>query len=307
MVDGLLLVDKQAGCTSHDVVQQVRRLMRQRRIGHCGTLDPDATGLLLLTLGQATRLTRFLIRAPKEYEGRLRLGIATDTYDASGRPTAERSTAGVEESHLGREMRAFVGSYAQVPPPYCAKKIGGEKYYELARRGEATPDEPKEVEIYAFEPAGPLADDRLAFRLACESGTYARSLVHDLGERLGCGAHLERLRRTRIGPFALDDALPVATLGERRAAEAPLGPAWLPLAEIPLPFATTVADAAQERRLLHGQTILTRQLDGMEGDWVRIADRRGRLLAIGSVVERLGGSGMVVIQPKIVFPAPALC
>ncbi|HPK66665.1 MAG TPA: tRNA pseudouridine(55) synthase TruB, partial [Thermoanaerobaculia bacterium] len=132
MVDGLLLVDKQAGCTSHDVVQQVRRLMRQRRIGHCGTLDPDATGLLLLTLGQATRLTRFLIRAPKEYEGQLRLGIATDTYDASGRPTAERSTAGVEASHLGREMRAFVGSYAQVPPPYCAKKIGGEKYYELA-------------------------------------------------------------------------------------------------------------------------------------------------------------------------------
>ena len=302
MADGLLLVDKQAGCTSHDVVQQVRRLMRQRRIGHCGTLDPDATGLLLLTLGQATRLTRFLIRAPKEYEGTLRLGIATDTYDASGRATAERSTAGIDEAGVADEMRAFVGSYQQVPPPYCAKKIGGEKYYEIARRGGETPDEPKEVQVFAFEPGGGLADDRIDFRLACESGTYARSLVHDLGGRLGCGAHLERLRRTRIGPFALADALTVAALGERRAAEADLGTAWLPLDAIPLPFPETVADAAQERRIQHGQTILVRQLAGEEGDWVRIADRRGRMIAVGSVVERLGGGGVAVVQPKIVFP-----
>jgi len=304
MVDGLLLVDKQPGCTSHDVVQQVRRLMRQRRIGHCGTLDPDATGLLLLTLGQATRLTRFLIRAPKAYEGTLRLGIATDTYDASGRTTAERSTEGIGEERVGVEMRAFVGAYQQVPPPYCAKKIGGEKYYELARRGEETPAEAKEVEVFAFEPGGPLAADRIDFRLECESGTYARSLVHDLGVRLGCGAHLERLRRTRIGPFALGDALTVATLGERRAAAADLGPAWLPLETIPLPFPGTVADAQQERRIHHGQTILVRQLAGGEGDWVRVADRRGRLIAVGSVVERIGEGGVAVVQPRIVFPSP---
>lgn len=304
MVDGLLLVDKQPGCTSHDVVQQVRRLMRQRRIGHCGTLDPDATGLLLLTLGQATRLTRFLIRAPKAYEGTLRLGVATDTYDASGRTIAERSTEGIGEERVGAEMHAFVGAYQQVPPPYCAKKIGGEKYYEIARRGGETPDEPKEVEVFAFEPGGPLAGDRIDFRLECESGTYARSLVHDLGARLGCGAHLERLRRTRIGPFALGDALTVAALGERRAAETDLGPAWLPLEAIPLPFPDTVADAQQERRIHHGQTVLVRQLAGEEGDWVRIADRRGRLIAVGSVVERLGGGGVAVVQPRIVFQFP---
>lgn len=304
MPDGLLLVDKQPGCTSHDVVQQVRRLLRQRRIGHCGTLDPDATGLLLLTLGQATRLTRFLIRAPKQYEGTFKLGISTDTYDGAGRITREGDASAVTRDQVAEAMRSFEGHYPQVPPPYCAKKIGGEKYYEIARRGGETPEVPKEVAIFGFAPLGELLDGELSFLLDCESGTYARSLAHDLGERLGTGAHLRRLRRTRIGPFRLEQAITVAALGEKVAAEQPLAPAWLPFDEIPLPFGEVAVDAQQERRLLHGQTILTRESSGGEGDWVKLTDRRRRFLAIGSVVERIGAGGVAVVQPRIVFNEP---
>ncbi|MFP5284284.1 MAG: tRNA pseudouridine(55) synthase TruB, partial [Thermoanaerobaculia bacterium] len=144
MKDGLLLVDKGPGVTSHDVVQRVRRLLRQKKIGHCGTLDPDATGLLLLTLGTATRLTRFLIRAPKVYEGTVRFGVVTDTYDASGRVTSEappEAVAALTLEVVETAMHRFEGTIEQQPPPYSAKKVQGVKYYELARRGEEVPAE----------------------------------------------------------------------------------------------------------------------------------------------------------------------
>ena len=145
--DGLLLLDKPAACTSHDVVQQARRALRQRKIGHCGTLDPSATGLLVLTVGRGTRLTRFLIRAPKVYEGEIRLGIETDTYDDDGKVVAEH-TVGVADDQIGRTMASFEGDYAQLPPPYSAKKIGGRKYYELAREGREVPRETVAVKIF---------------------------------------------------------------------------------------------------------------------------------------------------------------
>ena len=176
MKDGLLLVDKEAGLTSHDIVQRVRRLLKQKKIGHCGTLDPDATGLLLLTLGTATRLTRFLIRAPKVYEGVFRLGAATDTYDASGRVVSEASpeaVAALTRDAVAAAMHAFEGEIEQKPPPYSAKKINGVKYYELARRGEEVPDEAKEVTVYELAPLGELEDGRIGFRLACSSGSCA--------------------------------------------------------------------------------------------------------------------------------------
>ena len=197
--DGLLLVDKEPGGTSHDVVQRVRRILKQKKIGHCGTLDPEATGLLLLTLGSATRLTRFLIRAPKVYEGTIRFGVTTDTYDASGKVTAEASTAGLTTEAVAEAMRRFEGTFEQQAPPYSAKKVGGVKLYELARRGEEVPQETKEITVYELVATSELADDRLRFRLGCSSGTYARTLAHDLGAALGCGAHLEALRRLKIG------------------------------------------------------------------------------------------------------------
>jgi tRNA pseudouridine55 synthase len=304
MKDGLLLVEKDPGFTSHDVVQRVRRILRQKRIGHCGTLDPDATGLLLLTLGTATRLTRFLIRAPKVYEGTIRFGVATDTYDASGRVVAEASpeaVAALTREQVATAMHGFEGEIQQQPPPYSAKKVQGVKFYELARRGEEVPDEPKEVTVYEFTPLGEIEDGRLRFQLACSSGTYARGLAHDLGAALGLGAHLADLRRTRIGNFRADDAVTVARLEARTQAGEPVGPAWIPFDQIPLPFGEVTADPQQEHRIHHGQTVLVRELAGEEGDWVKLVNRRREFIAVGTVVERIGSAGVGIVQPKVVF------
>ncbi|HEX4954439.1 MAG TPA: tRNA pseudouridine(55) synthase TruB [Thermoanaerobaculia bacterium] len=298
---GLLLVDKEPGWTSHDVVQKSRRILAEKRIGHCGTLDPAATGLLVLTLGRATRLTRFLIRAPKVYEGVLRLGVTTDTYDAEGRVQREAPFEAVTEAAVRSEMTWFEGSYLQQPPPYSAKKVKGVRLYELARRGEEVEVEPKEVEVYEFVPAGPLVEGRMRFRLACASGTYARSLVHDLGARLGCGAHLAELRRLSVGPFKVEDALTIGALTERMAEDRDLGAAWYPFDAIPLPFEEVTADGQQEQRIHNGQAVLVRELPGQEGDWVKVVNRRRELIAVGSIVEKIGSAGMSLVQPKVVF------
>lgn len=304
MKDGLLLLDKEPGFTSHDAVQKSRRVLRQKKIGHCGTLDPDATGLLLLTLGTATRLTRFLIRAPKVYEGVIRFGAATDTYDASGKVVSEAPAAAVAALDLmavAEAMRGFQGEIQQQPPPYSAKKVQGVKYYELARRGEEVPSEPKEVTVYEFVPLGEIADGRLRFRLSCSSGTYARGLAHDLGAALGVGGHLAELRRTRIGGFRVEDALPISRLEERAQAGESLGSAWIPFDQIPLPFSEVTADPQQEHRISHGQTVLVRELAVEEGDWVKLVNRRRELIAVGTVIERIGSAGVGIVQPKVVF------
>jgi tRNA pseudouridine55 synthase len=301
MQHGLLLVDKDAGMTSHDAVQRVRRILRQKRVGHTGTLDPDATGLLVLTLGKATRLTRFFIQAPKVYAGTVRFGISTDTYDASGEVTAQRPIEGLDGARVAAAMGELEGTYLQTPPPYCAKKVGGVKYYELARRGEEVPLEPKEVVVYSFEPQGALEQGRIGFRLACSSGTYARSLAHELGAKLGTGGHLASLRRLQVGRFRLEDALTVEELARRVESGEPVGAAWVPFDQVPLPFVEVVADAQQERRLAHGQTVLLRDLGGEEGDWVKLLNRRQEFIAVGTVVERIGSAGVGVVQPKIVF------
>lgn len=300
-IDGLLLVDKTVGGTSHDVVQRARRILRQKRIGHCGTLDPDATGLLVLTLGQATRLTRFLIHAPKVYAGEVRFGVATDTYDASGRVTATASTASLSEAAIDEAMRRFVGTFEQRLPAFSARKIQGVKLYELARRGEEVPEVSKEVTIAEFRRTGPLADDRMPFLLSCSSGTYARALAHDLGAALECGAHLASLRRVAVGPFEVEKAITLDELERRIGAGEEAGEALLPMEKIPLPFSSCEVDSAQEKRLRNGQTAVIRGLAADAGDWVRLADSRGGLIAIGTVTERIGTGAIAVVQPKIVF------
>ncbi len=326
MKDGLLLIDKETGCTSHDVVQKARRILKEKKIGHCGTLDPDATGLLLLTVGTATRLTRFLIRAPKVYEGTIRFGAATDTYDAAGQVTSEGSIEGLTQTAIETEMARFVGTFEQTTPPYSAKKVGGVKLYEMARRGEEVPIETKEITVYEFAPTSELASGSITFRLACTSGTYARTLAHDLGSRLGCGAHLSALRRIKIGTFGLEQAVTLGELADRLApapaigaaldpeAEpavakpttagslaASAGSAWVPFDQIPLPFGAVVADGQQEQRIRHGQTVLVRELDGDEGDWVELRNRRQQLVAVGTIIERIGSGGTGIVQPKVVF------
>lgn len=175
------------------------------------------------------------------------------------------------------------------------------KYYEMARRGEEIPQETKEVTVFEFVPLGDFAGDALSFRLACSSGTYARSLAHEVGRAVGTGAHLSRLRRTRVGPIEvaqavrLDELAAVCERGEEPAA------AWLPFDRIPLPFAEVAVDAQQQRRIDHGQTVLVRDLAGEEGDWIKLVDLRQHLLAVGSVVERIGERGVAIVQPRIVF------
>jgi len=306
---GLLLVDKRPGGTSHDVVRIARRALGQRKIGHCGTLDPNATGLLLLTAGRGTRLTRFLIEAPKVYEGEIQLGAATDTYDAAGEVTFEGSTTSLTADNVAGAMKEFEGPLHQLPPPYSAKKIGGRKYYELARRGQDFERQGKDVEIHEFAPAGAFGDpgpDRIAFRLGCSTGAYARSLAHDLGERLGCGGHLATLRRLRVGSFEVEAAVDAERLeGVARGAEPlemdELGSAWVPFDEIPLPFPSVAMDATQERRVTHGQTVLAPGIEAGEGDWVQLTDGRGRFLAVATVAERIGHRGLAVVHPKILF------
>ncbi len=298
---GLLLIDKEVGGTSHTVVQKARRLLQQKKIGHCGTLDPAADGLLLLTVGHATRLTRFLIKAPKVYVGQIQFGTTTDTYDAEGEITAQAPIDDLSRQAIEAAMPQFEGKIAQLPPAYSAKKVNGVKLYELARRGEEVPRESREVTVYEFVATGDLVDGRISFRLGCASGTYARSLAYDLGEVLGCGGHLASLRRTSVGPFEVSEALTLDELARRLEADEDLDGGWYPFDSIPLPFDQITADPQQQRRLQHGQTILVRDLASEEGDWVKLINQRHQFIAIGTVVERVSAAGVGIIQPKVVF------
>lgn len=204
--DGLLLVAKPSGITSHDAVDAVRRAAGVRKVGHAGTLDPMASGLLVMGVGRATRLLRFLGDLDKEYEGTGRLGVETDTLDADGE-VVRTSPVAVSASDLRAAIETFVGAIEQTPPAYSAVSVGGERSYHAARRGEALEMPLRSVHVDAFDLARFDAPD-FDFRVVCSSGTYVRSLVADVGARLSCGAHLTRLVRTRIGPYRLSEAVP---------------------------------------------------------------------------------------------------
>jgi tRNA pseudouridine55 synthase len=204
--EGLLLIDKPAGITSHDVVDVVRRALGTKKVGHAGTLDPMATGLLLIGVGRATRLLRFLGDLPKTYEGTMRLGVETTTLDAEGEVVAG-SPVTASEDEVRAAMRALVGESSQRPPAYSAVKVGGRKLYEAARAGEQLEAEPRRIRVDAFELTSFDPPDA-SFRVSCSSGTYVRVLAADVGAALRTGAHLTVLRRTAIGPFLADDAVP---------------------------------------------------------------------------------------------------
>jgi tRNA pseudouridine55 synthase len=217
--DGLLLVDKPPGITSHDAVAIVRRVQGTKKVGHAGTLDPMATGLLVMGIGRATRLLRFLGDLPKEYEGTIRLGIETTTLDGDGEVTREADVP-VTEVEIRAAMAELVGDSMQTPPPYSAVKVGGTRLYEAARRGKTLEAAPRPIHVAAFDLLG--FDGRDAgFRVVCGGGTYVRVLAADVGTALGCGAHLSALRRTAIGPFDVAEArppdAPVAPLPIERA------------------------------------------------------------------------------------------
>jgi tRNA pseudouridine55 synthase len=247
MRDGLVVVDKPAGFTSHDVVGKLRKVYGQRRIGHAGTLDPDATGVLLVGLGRATRLLRYLSEAGKAYRGRVVFGIATSTLDAAGEILDQRPMP-LTRDEVERARPRFIGDIEQLPPMVSAVKIGGRRLHELARAGEEVERAPRPVhvdrfEIEAFE-AGPYPEATVV--VECGSGTYIRTLGADLGTALGGCAHLGELRRLRVGSFALDESRPLVDI------EAAPDDAVLPLTTAMRDLERVVVDAEQERAVTHG-------------------------------------------------------
>ena len=204
-MNGVLIVDKPSGMTSHDVVNRVRRILKQPSVGHLGTLDPLATGLLPLVTGNLTRLAQFYTSSEKTYEGVIRFGFATDTYDSDGEPGGPVQKVNVLLEQIRELAGRFVGLIDQMPPPFSAKKINGVPAYKLARKHKEVPLKTVQVEIKEFEILG-LDGDRASFRARVASGTYMRSVAHDMGQQIGCGAHLASLRRTALGEFSLSDA-----------------------------------------------------------------------------------------------------
>lgn len=225
---GLVLVDKPSGITSHDVVDEVRRVFGTRRVGHTGTLDPIADGLLVLMIGEATKLAEYLQRCEKSYEGVLKLGVVSDTFDTESELRPGPSPRMPKLEVLQELADAFTGEIEQVPPAHSAKKHQGKKLYEYARAGEKVEVEPRRVNVMDFE----LFDqegDEVGFAIDCSSGTYVRSLVNELGQRAGCGAVMKELRRTRAGAFDVDDAVTIEDLQARQVDEASLREVLIPM------------------------------------------------------------------------------
>jgi tRNA pseudouridine55 synthase len=268
--DGILIIDKPGGITSHDVVQRARKLLKTSKVGHLGTLDPMATGVLLLCIGKATRIGRFLSTSPKEYIGQIRFGFATTTYDREGEPTGPEQPLKHSRREIELAMSRLTGAFDQKPPVISAKKMGGIPSYKLARRGLAlepiaVPVEVSEFEVASFAP--PLA----GFRVICSAGTYVRSLAHDLGRQLGCGAHLDSLRRVRSGDFGIDRAV---LLGEEAAANI------VPLDDL-LPGVPCIEIEGElaEDRVRHGNPIQTELPAGL----ARIFNKQGEFLAVAAI------------------------
>ena len=208
-MNGVIVIDKPPGLTSHDVVNRVRRILGQRSVGHLGTLDPSATGVLPIVLGNLTRLAQFYVHSEKTYEGVIRFGFATDTYDADGEPSTPQQEVQLNRDDLKAAAAQFQGIIEQTPPPFSAKKIVGVPAYKLARKNKEVVLKAVQVEIKEFEildTADDQAKDRATFRARVASGTYIRSVAHEMGQKLGCGAHLASLRRTSVAEFKIEDA-----------------------------------------------------------------------------------------------------
>ena len=253
-LSAVLILDKPAGYTSHDVVARVRRLLHIRPVGHFGTLDPFATGVLPLSVGKATRFAQFYLKSRKAYEGAIRFGFSTDTYDATGKPASEAVTALPTPSAVETVFREFTGRIRQVPPPFSAKRVGGMRAYELARKHQEVALSPVEVEIYALEFMGFDAGGGLVqFAVECSGGTYVRSLAHDIGSRLGCPAHLAGLRRTAVAEFKEDRSVTLEKL-EQAIRDGTLAKIIIPLEALLPDCPELVVRGREEQNVRNGRS-----------------------------------------------------
>lgn len=299
-MDGVLIIDKPAGMTSHDVVARVRSIVSERRVGHTGTLDPFATGVLVILVGRATRLAQYLSGADKEYVAVIRLGYATDTGDVTGTriDTETKGHTEIRREEIEAALASLRGEIEQTPPMYSAKKIAGRKLYELARRGEEVERKPVRVTVREFEAIAPdgepllTANDDgsrdLKVRVVCSAGTYIRTLAEDFGKHLGLGAHVAALRRTRAGRFTVADALTLERLGEL-AESVKIETALISpdAAMAHLPAVSLSADDVS--RTLHGVDMRMDDVEARswpDGQPVRMRDAGGDLIAVGIYDER---------------------
>ena len=292
--DGFAVIDKEPGCTSHDVVAQARRLLGMRKVGHAGTLDPDATGVLILGTGRATRLLRYVTALGKTYEATVVFGAATDTCDAAGQLVGTWDMSDLTETRARAAAAAFVGEIQQIPPMVSAVKVGGRRLHELAREGRTVPREPRTVHVESLEVTGFNTGDRpwATLRLSCSSGTYVRTIAADWGTALGGGAHLAALQRTAVGSFTLAEARPLEQLE------------LLAPATGVRDYATLTVPAAGALAVAHGRRLPAAELQG-SGPWA-VLDESGSLLAM---CERRGDDlqPVVVVAPEVppAGPAPA--
>jgi tRNA pseudouridine55 synthase len=275
VVSGVLVVDKPVGLTSHDVVQIIRRGTGIRRAGHTGTLDPRASGVLVVLIGPAVRLSEYVSASDKRYQATIRLGSSTDTYDADGTVTEYAPWEGITEEQFNEVLQNFVGEIEQVPPPYSAVKLKGKKAYEIAREGEEVELEPRKINVYSLDVLE-WAPPEAVVDVYCSSGTYVRSLANDLGKELGCGAHLIGLRRTKSGKFTLRDAIPL-----RRLQESFDGATWyrnlIPAAEALADWPMIELNADQVELVRHGHRVAGEE--NPKG-WARGVSEQGDLVAL---------------------------
>jgi len=290
-LSGILNIHKPPGLTSHDVVKRVRRLTGIRKVGHAGTLDPMATGVLLVCIGRATRLIEYLMAGRKVYRATLQLGQATTTYDAEGDITATANPSAITEADLRRVLAAFVGDIEQSPPPFSALKRNGVPLYRLARQGKAVTPAPRPVHIAAIE-LETFAPPQATLRVVCGPGTYIRSLAHDVGQRLGVGAHLTALTRLASGRWSLEEAIPLPQLEEAIAQNRlpdVLHPKEKAVAHLP----RLTLSAAEKQAVRHGQFIAADSAPS--GGALAAFDEAGQLVAI--LVPHPSG----MLKPKKVF------
>lgn len=281
-MDGVIIVDKPEGWTSHDVVGKMRRIAGTKRIGHLGTLDPIATGVLPLVIGMATRLAQFYTASEKVYEAVVRFGFATDTYDRAGVPLADPVPIVLDRERLEAELRHFIGTIQQVPPPVSAKKVGGVPSYKLARQNKAVELEPVEIEIYEARLTA-LEGDMASLLVRCSAGTYVRSIAHELGMTFGCGAHLHQLRRTRSGDFDISQARTIAALEAVRAEDA-LPQVLIPAAELLPSFPLVRVDPLTAGQIRNGRDFHSSPFQvPRNSQHVKAIDEYGALVAIGEL------------------------
>ncbi len=300
-LDGVLLVDKPEGPTSHDIVALARRALGVKRIGHAGTLDPLATGLLVLMIGRATRLASLLSGVDKTYRGVLKLGISTDTYDRAGTPTGPPRPVRVDRATLVQAIGRFQGTVSQVPPVFSAKKVHGTPMYRLARRRRPVSPVATSVTFRRIDLLG-LVGDEVEIEAEVSAGTYLRSFAHDLGEALGCGAHLHALRRTTSGAFGVEDAVTPAEIEIRGPEAATL---VVPMEEVPLGLPTLVLSAAGMHAIRHGRSCSLGEVvtpsPPLPPGRCRLKGPEGRLVGIGEVRLAAPSESRPVVRPQIVF------